>query len=89
MMGEIIRLRNGVGADECNARGHSFHVSKWGTFLVPAEDLEPLMRVGGFSIAREDDASAVHAELNDVREAAWHLPLGPTRDAILNFINQL
>jgi hypothetical protein len=86
-MSDLVRLRHS-NSDEINARGHAYHVSKWGTFLVPAEDLDPLLHVGGFSIAHEDDPSAIHSDLDDVRETAWHLPLGPTRDAVINFLNQ-
>jgi hypothetical protein len=82
MSEKMVRLRHS-NSDEINARGHSYRVSPWGTFLVPEDDLGPLLRVGGFSIAREDDPSALHSTVDDVREAAWHLPLGKARSTLL------
>jgi hypothetical protein len=38
-MTDMVRLRNGFGTDECNCRGHAYHVSRFGTFVVPVEDL--------------------------------------------------
>lgn len=87
MSEEMIRLRGVHGQDEVNCRGVSYKV-RWGVVTVPAEDVGPLIQVGGFHIARPDDPSAQHSTIDDVREAAWHLPLGPTRDAIINFLNQ-
>lgn len=85
---ELIRLRGHAGQDEANCRGVSFRVSPWRTICVPAEDVEPLIRIGGFYEAREDDPSAIHSTLDDVRETAWHLAPGPRRDAILKFLSQ-
>jgi hypothetical protein len=86
-MSDLIRLRGHRGQDEANCRGVSFKVSPWGTIRVPPEDVEPLTKIGGFYVAHEDDPSAVHSDLDSVREVAWHLPLGAQRDAILNFLS--
>jgi hypothetical protein len=83
MSEQLVRLRNTAGADECNARGKSYKVSKWGTFLVPEADLEPLLRIGGFHRAKSTDPSAINSTIEDVAEAAWHLPLGVVRNTLL------
>jgi hypothetical protein len=82
-MTDLVRLRNSAGADECNCRGVSYRVSKWGTFLVPEADLEPLLRIGGFYRATPNDPSAINSTIEDCYEAAWHLPKGKTRDTLL------
>jgi hypothetical protein len=80
---DLVRLRNTTGADECNARGKSYKVSKWGTFLVPAADLEPLLKVGGFHRASPNDPSAINSTIEDCYEAAWHLPPSKARATLL------
>ncbi len=88
MTDDPVRLRNTAGADEVNARGVSYRVNKWGCVTVPAEDVAPLLRVGGFHRASPNDPSAIHSSIEECYEAAWHLPLGPTRDAVLSFLNR-
>ncbi len=67
-MSDKVRLRGHRGQDEVNARGVSYKVSPWGTVCVPAEDVGPLLKVGGFHVASEDDESADHSSLGDVAE---------------------
>jgi hypothetical protein len=85
MTEEMIRLRSQQGADEVNCRGKSFKV-RWGIVTVPAEDVGPLMQVGGFHVAREDDASAEHSTLEDVEAAVWSLPLSKARFTLLAIV---
>ena len=82
-MSELVRLRGTAGADEVNARGVSYRVSKWGTVCVPAEDIVPLMKTGGFHRASPTDPSALNSTIEDVAEAAWHLPKGKVRDTLM------
>jgi hypothetical protein len=78
-----IRLRATRGQDEVNARGASYKVNKWGCVSVPAEDVPPLLKVGGFAIASEDTEGVDTSTLADVAEVCWHLPLGRTRSTLL------
>jgi hypothetical protein len=82
MTDNLVRLRNYTGADEVNCRGVSYRVL-WGVVAVPAEDVAPLLKVGGFHVARPDDPSAVHSTLDDVREAAWSLPPSKARSTLM------
>jgi hypothetical protein len=82
MSEEMIRLRGVHGQDECNCRGVSYKV-RWGVVAVPAEDVGPLMKVGGFYPALPDDPSAQHSTIDDVREAAWSLPPSKARSTLL------
>jgi hypothetical protein len=86
MTGDLIRLRGHVGQAEVNARGISYEV-RWGIVTVPSEDVEPLLHIGGFYRAHEDDPSALHSTLADVEAAVWSLPLGPARTALLATLN--
>jgi hypothetical protein len=79
---DTVILRNYSGADEVNARGISYKV-RWGVVTVPAEDVEPLLHVGGFHVARPDDPGAQHSTIDDVREAAWSLPPSKARSTLL------
>jgi hypothetical protein len=76
-------LRNYSGADECNARGVSYKVNRWGCVRVPEEDAGPLLKTGGFHRASENDPSALNSTLEDVAEVAWHLPKGKVRDTLM------
>jgi hypothetical protein len=78
-----IRLRNRQGCDEINARNCSYHPNKFGIVAVPAEDVPPLLAVGGFHVASPDDTGTVYAELIDVHEVAWSLRPGRVRDTLL------
>jgi hypothetical protein len=78
----LVRLRGLHGQDECNCRGVSYK-PRWGVVRVPAEDVGPLIHVGGFHLAHEADASAEHSTLEDVQAAAWSLPLGTARSTLL------
>ena len=84
-MSELVRLRGTRGQDEVNAQGVSYRV-RWGFATVPKEDVEPLLRVGGFHLAAEDDESAEHSTLADVEAAVWSLPLGKTRSTLLALV---
>jgi hypothetical protein len=86
-MSDLVRLRGLRGQDEVNARGVSFKVSRWGTVCVPAEDVQPLLRTGGFHVASEDDDSADHSTLADAAEVCWHLPIGKVRDTLLALLS--
>ena len=77
-----IKLRARQGTDEANCRGVSYRVNPWGCIDVPVEDAEPLMRVGGFHEASENDL-APYATLSDVASVAWHLPAGKARSTLL------
>jgi hypothetical protein len=80
---DLVRLRNYTGADEVNCRGKSYRVNRWGVVAVPAEDVAPLMKVGGFHRASPNDPSAIHSTLEDVAEAAWSLEPGKARDTLM------
>jgi hypothetical protein len=82
-MSDMIRLRASRGTDECNHNGVSYKVNKWGCVTVPADAVPPLLKVGGFSIASEDDDSADHSTIEDVAEVAWHLPSSTVRSTLL------
>jgi hypothetical protein len=82
-MSEIIRLRGLRGQTEVNAHGVAYVVNKWGCVSVPAEDVAPLLKTGGFHIASEDDDSADHSSLGDVLDVAWHLPSSTVRSTLL------
>jgi hypothetical protein len=82
MTEEMIRLRGQHGQDECNCRGASYRVH-WGVVRVPAEDVPPLLKVGGFHVADEADESAEHSTLADVEAAVWSLPLSKARSTLL------
>jgi hypothetical protein len=82
-MSALVRLRGHFGQDECNARGVSYKVNNWGCVSVPAEDIGPLLKTGGFHVASADDDSADHLTLRECYEVAWHLPLGVVRDTLL------
>jgi hypothetical protein len=83
MSEELVRLRGLRNQEEVNARCVSYKVNRWGCVSVPAEDVAPLLKTGGFHVASEDDASADHSSLSDVAEVCWHLPLGKVRDTLL------
>jgi hypothetical protein len=82
-MSDLVRLRGLRGQDEVNARCVSYKVNKWGCVSVPAEDIGPLLKTGGFAVATEDDDSADHSTLPDVAEVAWHLPSSIVRSTLL------
>jgi hypothetical protein len=82
MTEEKIRLRGLHGQDEVNARGVSYK-PRWGVVRVPAEDVPPLLKVGGFHLAHEADASAEHSTLEDVEAAVWSLPPSKERSTLL------
>jgi hypothetical protein len=86
-MSDMVRLRGLRGQDECNCRGVSYKVNRWGCVEVPIEDVGPLLKVGGFSIADEATEGVATASLEDVYDAAWHLPLGKVRDTMLNLLS--
>jgi hypothetical protein len=77
-----IKLRARQGTEEVNCRCISYRVNPWGCIDVPVEDAEPLMRVGGFHEASENDL-APYASLSDVESVAWHLPKGKVRSTLL------
>jgi hypothetical protein len=85
-MSDLIRLRGRFGQSEVNARGAQYFVNAWGCISVPAEDIGPLMKTGGFHIASEDDEGAEHSTLENVAEVCWHLPLGRVRDTLLALV---
>jgi hypothetical protein len=82
-MNDLVRLRGLFGQSEINARGVVYLVNAWGCIRVPAEDIGPLMKTGGFHIANEDDEGAEHSTLENVAEVCWHLPKGRERDTLL------
>ena len=69
-----------------NARGVSYKVNRWGCVTVPAADVEPLMKVGGFSRAIENDPTAPNSDLSDVLDVVWHLEPGRVRSTLLMLI---
>jgi hypothetical protein len=76
MSDDLVNLRGLFAQSEVNARGVSYLVNKWGVVTVPVEDIGPLMKVGGFSIADENTEGVATATLEDVAEgrvapAAW------------------
>jgi hypothetical protein len=83
MSEDLVRLRGAFGQDEVNARGKSFRVNQWGCVSVPAEDIGPLLKTGGFHVASEDDESADHSTLEDVASVAWHLPKSKVRSTLM------
>jgi hypothetical protein len=83
MSDDLVNLRGLFAQSEVNARGVSYLVNKWGVVTVPVEDIGPLMKVGGFSIADENTEGVATATLEDVAEVAWHLPLGVARSTLL------
>ena len=85
-MSDIIRLRGRFGQTEVNARNVVYLLNSWGCVSVPAEDIGPLMKTGGFHIAGEDDEGAEHSTLADVALVAWHLPKGRVRDTLLALV---
>jgi hypothetical protein len=82
-MSEMIRLRGHFGQTEVNASGTLYAVNRWNCVSVPAEDIGPLLKTGGFHIASEDDDSAHHSSLSDVLDVAWHLPSSAARSTLL------
>jgi hypothetical protein len=82
-MSDLVRLRGLRGQDEVNARCVSYKVNQWGCVSVPAEDIGPLLKTGGFHVASVDDESADHSTLLDVAEVAWHLPSSKVRSTLL------
>lgn len=82
-MSDLVRLRGLRGQTEVNCRGVAYTVNRWGCVTVPSEDVEPLLKIGGFDLAAEDDVSADHSTLEDLAEVAWHLPLGVARSTLL------
>lgn len=82
-MNDMVRLRGYQGADEVNARGVSYKVNRWGVASVPAEDVPPLLKTGGFSRAVENDPTAPNSTIEDCYEAARHLPKGRARDTLM------
>jgi hypothetical protein len=85
-MSDLIKLRGRFGQSEVNARGVVYIVNRWGCITVPAEDVPPLLRTGGFHLAQEDDEGAAHATLSDVAEVCWHLESGKVRDTLLALV---
>jgi hypothetical protein len=83
MTGDLIRLRGRFGQSEVNCGGALYAVSRWGTVCVPEADVVPLLRTGGFHLAREDDKGADHSLLSDVAEVIWHLETGKVRSTLL------
>jgi hypothetical protein len=79
----MVRLRGLRGQDEVNARGVSYKVNRWNCVSVPSEDVPPLLHVGGFHVASEDDAGADNSTLADVLDVAWHLPSSKVRSTLL------
>jgi hypothetical protein len=82
-MSDLVRLRGLRGQDEVNARCVSYKVNQWGCVSVPAEDIGPLLKTGGFHVASVDDESADHSTLEDVASVAWHLPSSIVRSTLL------
>jgi hypothetical protein len=78
-MTDMVRLKAGFGSDEVNCRGKSYRVNQWGVVTVPAEDVEPLLKVGGFSRAVENNPTAPNSDLSDVLDVVWHLEPGRIR----------
>jgi hypothetical protein len=85
-MSDLVRLRGLRGQDEVNARCVSYKVNRWGCVSVPAEDVAPLLKTGGFHVASEDDDSADHSSLSDVFDVAWHLPSSIVRSTLLTVL---
>jgi hypothetical protein len=83
MTEELVRLKAGFGTDEVNCRSVSYKVNRWGCVCVPVVDVPPLLKVGGFSRAIENDPTAPNSSLSDVAEVCWHLPKGKVRDTLL------
>jgi hypothetical protein len=82
-MSDLVRLRGLRGQSEVNARGVAYIVNPWGCVSVPAEDVPPLLKVGGFHVANEKDAGADHSTIADVASVAWHLPSSKVRSTLL------
>jgi hypothetical protein len=83
MSDDMIRLRGVHGQDEVNARCISYKVNRWGVVTVPAEDAAPLLKVGGFARAVENDPTAPNSTLSDVLDVVWHLAPGKIRSTLL------
>ena len=83
-----IKLRGPNGCDEANLAGRMFHPHDDGYFHIDADlDVQPLLKVGGFSIAGDMPAAPVAEKqpttIDDVEALARTLPVGELKARLL------
>jgi hypothetical protein len=92
MTDDIVRLRNGAGADEVNVTGHAFHIHSDGAFYGDKDAAERIEHDGKGGFVRASPVEFHPPEgsvtLAEVEAMIFGLDAGPIRDTLLNFLNQ-
>jgi hypothetical protein len=101
-MSRMVRLIPPKGTDEANADGFAYHVHDDGTMSVPEDEIGPLLRVGGLTLAPEvfQGAATVlpplgllidrrSTTIDDVIALARRLPVGDLKARLLGAIAEV
>jgi hypothetical protein len=89
---DIVRLRNGCGADECNVAGHAFHIHSDGAFYIDREGAERIEHDGKGGFVRASPVEFHPPEgsvtLAEVEAMIFGLEPGLIRDALIAVLSQ-
>ena len=88
MSDDLVRMISHQGCTEVNHGGVSYLVTPWNTALVHPDAVQPLTKLGGFTIATEAEPLTRNSTLDECFEAAWALPKSKTRSTLLMILQE-